>query len=86
MPTLPQSNPWSAVSNPFEPPDLGEHQGGERGVAHAGLSGNTMFLGALPADPVLPPAGSFVMWFREDLGELRLAMGSSKFKVDLTAV
>lgn len=43
-------------------------------------------LAGVTSDPDVPDDGRCRMWYREDQSELRVAIGGTKYTVDLTAV
>ena len=87
MPRLPRINPFNPVSVPLAPASTLNPATG-RGSPNPGRTTTPfVFLAALANDPTdLPDDGVCRMWFRDDLGQIRVAIGGTKYKLNVTAV
>lgn len=84
---LTQSNPVSTVRSPMAPSDALASATGRRSSDPGRVTTPLHHLLSLPSDPTdLPDDGVCRMWFRDDLGKIRVAIGGTKYTIDLTAV
>ena len=86
MPRLTQVNPTASARSPLAPA-VGQAPATGLGSPDPGrVTTPFVHLGALPSDPTdLPDDGVCRMWFRNDISEIRVAIGGTVFKLDVTA-